>query len=103
MSEYHPVARADGVHVLSEMCATCVFRPGNLMHLPSGRLKGMIQTAIADQSCIPCHSTIRREDEVQPSICHGFFSRYADRILPLRLARVWSFVIYDNPPPKELP
>lgn len=99
-NEYHPVVRDDGVHVLNDMCATCVFRPGNLMHLVPGRLKGMIRGAIADQSCIPCHSTIRRDD-VQPAICHGFYARYASQIVALRLARCLGSIIYDAPPPQE--
>lgn len=98
--EYHAVAREDGVHVLSEMCATCVFRPGNLMSLPPGRLKGMIAGAKTDGSCIPCHSTIRRDD-VQPAICHGFWIRYAKEIIALRLAAMLKVLVFEAPPKKE--
>ena len=100
MGEYHPVARDGAVHVLSDMCSTCVFRPGNLMHLPPGHLKGMTRGAIDDQSCIPCHSTIRRDD-VDPAICHGFYIRYASRIVALRLAHFLQIITYDDPPAKE--
>jgi hypothetical protein len=99
--EYHEVAREDGVHVLSDMCETCVFRPGNLMGLPPGRLKGMIEGAKSDASCIPCHSTIRRDD-VQPAICHGFWIRYARDIISLRLAVFLNVIVFDGPPRKEI-
>lgn len=98
--EYIPVVRDDGVHVLDAMCATCVFRPGNLMMLTPGRLRGMIRGAISDQSCIPCHSTIRRDD-VEPAICHGFYTRYAREITALRLARHLGSIVYDHPPKSQ--
>ncbi len=97
--EYHPVARADGVHVLNDMCETCVFKPGDRMNLEPGRLRGMIQGALKDESCIPCHSTIRRDDTA-PAICHGFWRRYAHRVVTLRLAVFLKCVVFEPPPPK---
>lgn len=101
MTEYHAVARDDGVHVLSEMCLTCVFRPHNVMLLEPGRLKGMIAQALRDGSCIPCHSTIRRDDGVQPAICRGFFDRYGSRVVALRLADHLDMLVFENPPGEE--
>ena len=93
-------AYRDGrVHVLGEMCATCVFRPGNLMALRAGRLRGMVDNALRDDSAITCHSTLYRDD-VQPAVCRGFFDRHAADVLPLRAARMFDVLAEDPPPPK---
>ena len=94
---YIPVAREDGVHVLSDKCSTCIFRPGNLMDLQPGRVKGMVDAAIADDSCIPCHKTIYDEN-IEPSICRGFWDSYRHRSWPLRLAESLGRIIFDKPP-----
>lgn len=83
------------VHVLREKCATCVFRPGNLMRLEPGRLQGMVREAVADDSAITCHSTLYRED-VDQAVCRGFADGYAT--LPLRLAAALD-VLEEVPPP----
>jgi hypothetical protein len=41
------VYRNRQVHVLAEQCATCIFRPGNLMELCPGRVRGMVAEATA--------------------------------------------------------
>lgn len=89
---------ADGrIHVLSAECATCVFRPGNLMRLPAGRLAGMIRSAIADDSAIICHSTLYGQAP-QEGVCRGFFDRYGRDTLPLRLAVVCDVITFIDPP-----
>lgn len=85
------VYRDGKVHVCREMCKTCVFRPGNLMDLKPGRLRGMIRDATAAESVIPCHSTLYGQRDHE-AICRGFFDRYADRVLPLRLARMMDLI-----------
>ena len=57
---------------MERKCVTCIYRPGNLMHLEPGRKDGMQADAIRDEGVIPCHQTIhgRREQE---SVCRGFF------------------------------
>lgn len=94
---HHEVVRSDGVHVLSEMCPTCVFRPGNLMCLNPGCLKGMIEEARANESCIPCHSTIHGAD-VKPAVCRGYFDRYATIVWTLRFAIAQGWIVFDDPP-----
>lgn len=89
------------VHVLSEMCATCVFRPGNLMRLQPGRLRGMIDEARENESAIVCHSTLYGQAE-QEAVCRGYFDRHGRDVLTLRLAMmVDGVVVYDDPPEKE--
>jgi hypothetical protein len=93
----HNIFREGKVHVLSEMCATCVFRPGNLMQLQPGRLKGMIEDAKKDESTIVCHSTLHRKG-VKNAACRGFFDKH--KTSTLQIAERLEMVEYDPPPPK---
>lgn len=102
---YHPVARADAdgqlaVFVCARLCDTCVFRPGNLMDLHPGRLRGMIDQALAAESVIPCHATIYG-DAPAPAVCRGYFDRYGTRPWPLRWAQHLGRIRYLEPPAKE--
>jgi hypothetical protein len=64
---------ADGkVHVQAAKCSTCIYRPGNLMHLEPGRKDSMEADAIRDEGVIPCHQTIHGKRK-QESVCRGFF------------------------------
>jgi hypothetical protein len=69
------VYRDGKVHVAERKCATCIYRPGNLMALQPGRKESMQAEAIAGEGVIPCHQTIeayhgKRGEE---SVCRGFF------------------------------
>jgi hypothetical protein len=102
---YHPVARPgpDGqlaVHVLSERSATCIFRPGNLMDLRRGRVRGMVDEAVQAESCIPCHATIYG-DAPAPAVCRGFYDAHGMRVWPLRWAAQLGRIVYIDPPSKE--
>ena len=77
----HNAYRAGRVHVCHELCQTCVFRPGNLMHLRSGRVRAMIDQAIAADSAIVCHKTLDGDS----AVCRGFFDRYPTA--PLQIAQ----------------
>lgn len=110
MSEYtddddddnvHEVFRGDRVHVLADKCSSCIFRSVNdgRIILDSGRVAGMVLFARENQSCIPCHATIRRDD-VQPAVCRGFWD-LPSRPFPLELANAMGIVEFDPPPPKE--
>ena len=72
--------RNGSVHVCREMCATCIFRPGNLMSLQVGRVAQMVHTATLHQSAIICHETL----DANQAVCHGFFKKHATG--PLRIA-----------------
>lgn len=80
------VYREGKVHVRAEMCDTCVFRPGNLMKLPPGRLAEMVNGAVENESCIPCHSTLPYAPyySAEQSVCRGFFDRHPTQ--PLQVA-----------------
>ncbi|MEU4166164.1 hypothetical protein AB0F46_04660 [Streptomyces sp. NPDC026665] len=74
------------VRVCGHRCATCIFRPGNLMNLQPGRVAQMIKKAVADEGHIVCHKTL---DTKTPAICAGFAAHPRGRIasLALRLAQ----------------
>jgi hypothetical protein len=50
------------------------------MKLNPGRLRGMIDEALANEGCIPCHKTLDGDN----AVCRGFFDRY--RTWPLQVA-----------------
>lgn len=65
--------------VLSERCATCVFRPGNLMHLRPGRLRDLVDRNLAAGALLTCHDTLSHGDhpDAGEAACRGFWDRYA--------------------------
>lgn len=75
------------MHVCREMCATCVFRPGNLMELRPGRLKELVDVAVRDESAIICHETL----EVDRAVCRGFFDRHKTQ--PLQVAERFGLLV----------
>ena len=88
--------------LLARQCATCIFRPGNPMHLSPGRLKSMVEQAVADGSYVICHDTLPygNHPETQPAICRGFVDRYTTWRLQV-IGRLFGFVEVE--PPAELP
>jgi hypothetical protein len=84
----HPVADAatNTVRIVDGKCATCIFRPGNQMHLQPGRVQGMLREAISHEGHIVCHDTL---DSDESAICSGF-AEHPDgqaRSLALRMVR----------------
>lgn len=85
----------------AEECATCVFRPGNLMHLRPGGLQDLVQRTMAADSFIVCHSTLpgMAPEGFTPAVCRGFYDRYSTN--PIRWydrLQAWRHV---DPPRKE--
>lgn len=74
------------------LCATCVFRPGNLMELRPGRLRAMVQESLENDSFIPCHKTLDGEK----AVCRGFYDRHARDSLGCRFGAVVG-IVYVNP------
>ena len=85
------------VHVLAVQCETCVFRPGNLMSLPPGRLTELVRENVDADSALTCHSTLYRDD-VEQAVCRAFYERHPT--LPLRLADAMGLIVLDPVPPK---
>lgn len=98
-----PPFRNNRVHVLSEQCETCVFRPGNLLDLRAGRLKDLSETNRRLDTALKCHATLWDEDTDQ-AICRGYFDAYWQEITPLRMAVALDVITEQDPPPhKDMP
>lgn len=78
----------NGLRVCDRLCETCVFRPGNLMYLRPGRLRGMVREALANDSFIPCHKTLDGEQ----AVCRGFWDRHSRDSLGCRLGIVFGTI-----------
>lgn len=85
------------MEVLEAQCATCIFRPGNKMHLSPGRVAGMVRACTEQQSFIPCHETMvydeTDEDEDYDAgptatgpMCRGFYDAHGHVSQMLRIA-----------------
>ncbi|MEU4555741.1 hypothetical protein [Micromonospora violae] len=89
--------------LLSRECATCIFKPGNPMHLEPGRLKQMVTEASGDAGYIICHSTLPYAGSpVPPAVCRGFANRYHTWQLQV-MEQLWGFVDVEPPDPNPTP
>ena len=91
----HNIYRDGRIHVLSEQCSTCIFRPGNLMQLSKGRVKEMVELSRRNESCIVCHQTLGTKHN---AVCRGFFDKYPTA--PLQLAQAMGFIEEQELPEK---
>jgi hypothetical protein len=92
------------VRVLSERCATCVFRPGNLMHLRPGRLRELVRENLAAGALLTCHDTLSygAHPEVGEAVCRGFWDRYRQQTNTWRVMERLSRLL-DRPWWEEVP
>lgn len=89
----HP-ARDGKVHVMSAKCDTCIFRPGNLMHLQEGRVEQMVADSIKGQGAIPCHKTLSGDR----AVCRGFFDVHKNDVQGLQIAERLGLAVFDGEP-----
>lgn len=80
--------------VLNRKCGTCIFRPGNLMHLRPGRVQAMVDACIRENTVIHCHQTL---DKVR-SVCRGLWDVNYKDIGILQVADGLGLVAFDDPP-----
>lgn len=78
--------------VLARKCATCIYRPGNLMHLRPGRREEMQEHAVANGSWIVCHSTLPAAGTDRQAICRGFYDVAGRDTVGIRLAHALAAV-----------
>lgn len=83
------VWREGALHVQAEKCATCIFRPGNLMSLEKGRVEGMVAEAVQIAGVIPCHDTLGGLE----NICRGFWDVHRNRVGLLQVAERMGLVV----------
>ncbi|MEV6401259.1 hypothetical protein AB0M39_41895 [Streptomyces sp. NPDC051907] len=61
------------VRLCARRCDTCIFRPGNLMHLQQGRVKQMVETCVKNEAHVTCHDTLVHNDRGLPgAMCRGW-------------------------------
>lgn len=91
------------IHILDEKCSTCVFRPGNLMHLSQGRLQDLVETNRAADTAFACHQTLPHNNEYDapPAVCRGYFDAYGSEVTPLRMATAMGLITEDPQPEKK--
>ena len=89
----HNVYRDGRVHVMAERCATCIFRPGNLMRLDRGRVADMAATAVQRESVIVCHATLNSDAN---AACRGYWDGYRWRVQALQLAERLNAVAWQG-------
>lgn len=88
---------------LTRECHTCIFKPGNLMHLDAGQLKKIVTEARDDAGYIICHSTLTYAGSpIPPALCRGFTDRYRTWQLQV-MERLWGFVDIEPPDPATTP
>lgn len=63
--------------LLTEKCATCIFRSGNPMRLRPGRLRDMVTRGIVGGG-ITCHSTLSygAHPDFGEAMCRGFYDAH---------------------------
>lgn len=83
-----------GLRVMRERCSTCIFRPGDLMQLRSGRLKDIVESAKKADSYVICHKTLERG--VPGAVCRGSFDTLYTT--PIQLAQRLGFIEWREPP-----
>lgn len=86
------------VHVMAQKCSTCVFHPGNRMHLSPGRLKGMAENVQETGVPFSCHQTLSyASDEYTDhydgnALCAGAVEVYGDQSHVIRMAHVYGVI-----------
>lgn len=95
-----PPYRDGRLHVITERCSTCVFRPGNLMSLSPGRLASLIKDNLDADSALVCHKTLPYGDhpEFGEALCRGFIDGVGDRSPAIRLAEAMGILQPVEPP-----
>ncbi|MGW4591686.1 hypothetical protein ACWEKJ_30585 [Amycolatopsis thermoflava] len=86
--------------LLSTKCTTCIFRPGNLMHLPPGYRDQLVQEALDRDSWIVCHATLPATGNPigTQAICRGFWDVHATESAGCRLTTALGGPVLAPPP-----
>jgi hypothetical protein len=91
------------VRVLSESCTTCIFRAGNLMHLPAGKVDEVIEANLRADALLTCHATLPYGDnpDFGPAVCAGFWAKHGQQTVAGRIAVSMIGIVKVDPPVKE--
>lgn len=95
---------ADGrPRLLAEKCSTCIFRPGNPMHLRRGRVAEMVRDSVAGGGAITCHKTLPYGDhpDFGEAMCRGFYDTVGERSNIIRVMHRLGGFLEVAPPVDE--
>lgn len=93
------VYRDGKVHVLSEECATCIFRPAT-RPVDGARVAELVKdTMNEDGSTVVCHSTLYKDGERKHAICRGWYDRLARKDGILQVAERMGIIEEQEPNP----
>lgn len=87
-----PVHDAAGLHVMRVQCSTCIFRPGNPMHLNPGRVAGMTRATDRDDTNVICHQTL---EQAVGAFCRGSVDRRPGQMV--RIAGRLGAIVEEDP------
>lgn len=89
------------VWVMADKCPTCIFHPGNRMHLEKGRVQQMVRDSVAAESHITCHDTLLygHQSRLRPAVCRGYYDHPQghERSIALRTGRALGTIHYQRP------
>lgn len=88
--------------MLARKCPTCIYRPGNLMHLQPGRREDMENAANELGSWIVCHATLTANGTPlgEQAICRGYWDVHQRNSFGCRLANYYGGPV-EVPAPTE--
>lgn len=96
MTERFNIWRDGKVHVLSDLCATCIFRPAT-RPVPGARVAEMVRDTKDEQGAtVVCHTTIYKEDGYRQAICRGWYDRLGDKDEYIVLARALGVIEFQD-------
>lgn len=70
--------RDDAVWIMTEKCATCIFRAGNPMHLNDGVVGTMKRQADERGTAIVCHEVMNTRNA---AVCRGYYDAHQSSLL----------------------
>lgn len=92
----HNTYRDGKVHVLSEKCATCIFKPKE-RPVDGARVAGMVRdTKDEPGATVVCHHTLYNQEQ-ENAICRGWYDRFAYMDPVLRLAQTMDRIKFQKP------
>lgn len=90
------IFRDGKVHVMSEECATCIFKPHE-RPVRGGRVAEMVKDTMDDDgSTVVCHHTLYGSRGRKHAICRGWFDRLGDRDNVIRMAVGMDMIEYQE-------
>ena len=95
----HNIYRDGRVHVMSDLCGSCIFKPHE-RPVDGARVAEMVRATMdEDGATVVCHKTLYREVD-EHAICRGWLDRFGRRDRFLELADRIG-IMEEVPPPVD--